>query len=47
MGLRGDAIMIISFSVDNLISQYSFMALPFIVLMGGILFSRFKIGAFK
>lgn len=46
LGVRGDK-MNFSFSADNLINQYSLFAIPFLILISGILISRFTIGGNK
>jgi hypothetical protein len=43
MGIRGDTVMF-AYSAESLINQYSIFAVPFIVLVGGVLISRFNFG---
>lgn len=39
--------MIFSFDPQNLINQYTIFSIPFLVLIGGVLLSRFHIGGRK
>lgn len=36
-----------SFSLDMLIAQYTLFFIPFVILIGGVLLTRFKIGGFR
>ena len=36
-----------TFSLENLINQYSVFSIPFLVIVGGVLISKFRIGAWR
>lgn len=35
-----------SFSFENLLNQYSVYAIPFIIIIGGVMLSKFNVGRF-